>query len=133
MLCELLNGVGQCVEELGVEVVSPDDLAAIFGIIHEQMTKFEHRREERLKANKDEEMDEEELEQMNELVEIETMVIARVSDCIHYSFQVRRLDSRWRALLARTTMRASESLMENIRYSSNRRKLNVIESSQWLH
>lgn len=111
MLCELLNGVGQCVEELGVEVVSPDDLAAIFGIIHEQMTKFEHRREERLKANKDEEMDEEELEQMNELVEIETMVIARISDCVHYSFQVRHSCSSygWRALHSRACMGATES------------------------
>jgi hypothetical protein len=87
VLCELLNGLGQSVEELGAEVVSAADLDVIFGILHEQLVHFESRRAERAKASKDEDLDEEELEEMNEIVEIETMVLARISDCVHYSFQ----------------------------------------------
>lgn len=50
MLCELLNGVGQCIEELGDEVVSAADMECIFTIIHEQLNQFDKRREEREKV-----------------------------------------------------------------------------------
>lgn len=50
MTCEMLNGVGQCIEELGEEVVSAADMECVFVIIHEQMNQFEKRRAEREKA-----------------------------------------------------------------------------------
>uniref|UniRef100_A0A915D2E4 TOG domain-containing protein n=1 Tax=Ditylenchus dipsaci TaxID=166011 RepID=A0A915D2E4_9BILA len=86
VLCELMNGVGQCIEDLGADVVTAADMECIFEIIHEQLNHFDKRRAEREKNNKDEEVDEEDQEHMNEILELETSVLARVSDLVHYSF-----------------------------------------------
>lgn len=51
VLCELLNGIGQCVEELGEMVVSDEHMKTIFTIVHEQLKNFEKRRVEHEKVN----------------------------------------------------------------------------------
>ncbi|KAI1730971.1 HEAT-like repeat domain-containing protein [Ditylenchus destructor] len=86
VLCEMLNGIGQCIEDLGSDVVSATDMECIFTIIHEQLNNFDNRRAEREKANRDEEVDEDDQEHMNEIIELETSVLARISDIVHYSF-----------------------------------------------
>ena len=89
VLCELLNGVGQCVEELGEEVVSDEHMKTVFTIIHEQLKNFENRRAEREKKSKDEEADEDDQENpWMKIIEVETSVLARISDINHFSFQI---------------------------------------------
>jgi len=44
VLCEQMNGLGECVEALGNRVVSMEEMGAVFGIVHEQMEQFEKRR-----------------------------------------------------------------------------------------
>jgi len=86
VLCELLYGMGQCVEELGSELVTQQDLEVVFTILHEQLNAYEERRADREKASKDDEVDEDSQEQMNEIIELETSVLARIADVMHYSF-----------------------------------------------
>lgn len=50
VLCELLYGMGQCVEELKSELVSAADLEVIFTILHEQLNAYDERRSEREKV-----------------------------------------------------------------------------------
>lgn len=88
VLCELLYGMGQCVEELGEEIVTPDDLKVIFTILHEQLNAYDERRAEREKASKEDEVDEDSQEQLNEIIELETSVLARVADVMHFTFGV---------------------------------------------
>jgi hypothetical protein len=86
VLCEQFNGIAQCLEDFGETLVSDQDMQTIYALLHEQMVRFEKRRAEREKKNKDEELDEEDEEHMKEVVELETSVLARISDVIHYSF-----------------------------------------------
>lgn len=54
VLCEMLNGVAQCVEEFGENsaVIQPGDVEAIFGIIHQQLQSFDKRRMDKEKVGK---------------------------------------------------------------------------------
>uniref|UniRef100_A0A914HGN0 TOG domain-containing protein n=1 Tax=Globodera rostochiensis TaxID=31243 RepID=A0A914HGN0_GLORO len=91
VLCEQLNGIAQCLEEFGGNnaIVTGADVETIFAIIHEQLQHFDKRRSEREKKEKDEEQDEEDQEKLDELVELETTVLARMSDLIHYLFMTK--------------------------------------------
>lgn len=50
VLCELLYGMGQCVEELGSDLVTQQDLEVVFTILHEQLNAYEERRADREKV-----------------------------------------------------------------------------------
>uniref|UniRef100_A0A914ZIN3 Importin N-terminal domain-containing protein n=9 Tax=Parascaris univalens TaxID=6257 RepID=A0A914ZIN3_PARUN len=88
VLADQMHGIAQCVEELGAELLTADHLETICGIINQQMIEYEERRQEREKGSKDEDEDEEDAaEALNDEVEEETGVLARVSDVIHALFQ----------------------------------------------
>ncbi len=44
VLCEQLNGLGECIEALGDGVVTMAEMESVFGIIQEQMAHFDKRR-----------------------------------------------------------------------------------------
>lgn len=88
VLADQLHGIAMCVEELGPEVVTAEHLETIAGIVNQQMLQYEERRQEREKESRDEDEDEEDAaEAMNEEIEEETGVLARISDVVHCLFQ----------------------------------------------
>ncbi|KAL3083321.1 hypothetical protein niasHS_011123 [Heterodera schachtii] len=92
VLCEMLNGIAQCVEDFGGNdaIVNDQDVENIFCVIYQQIENFDKRRAEREKKSKEEEHDEEDQERLDEIIELETSVLARVSDIIHYLFLTKR-------------------------------------------
>lgn len=89
VLADQLHGIAQCVEELGAEIVTAADVEVISSIVNQQMVEYEERRREREKGNKDEDEDEDDAaDALNEEIEEETGVLARISDIIHSVFQV---------------------------------------------
>ncbi|KAE9552189.1 hypothetical protein FO519_004604 [Halicephalobus sp. NKZ332] len=83
---EFLYSIGASVEELGVEIVSADDLQKIVTETYTQINKYEKRRVDREKASKDDEADDETQEEMKELIEQETEILGRISDLVHFLF-----------------------------------------------
>lgn len=90
VLCEMLNGIAECVENFGeTSIITPQDVEQIYTIIGDQIQRFEKRRMEREKERaKDEDADEDDQEQINEILELETSVLARISDVNHNLFMV---------------------------------------------
>lgn len=52
------------------------------------MEKYEKRRQEREKASRDDDVDEESQEELKEIIELETSILGRISDLIHFVFLV---------------------------------------------
>lgn len=94
VLSEMLNGIADSVENFGeaeAGVISDQDIEIIYMIILDQLQHFEKRRMEReKKRDKDDEADDDDQEQINEVLEMETTVLARISDINHYLFMTRR-------------------------------------------
>jgi hypothetical protein len=83
---EFLYSIGACVEELGSAIISPEDVHKIVAEITSQMEKYEKRRQEREKASRDDEVDEESQEELKEIIELETSILGRISDLVHFVF-----------------------------------------------
>ncbi|MFH4978712.1 hypothetical protein AB6A40_005421 [Gnathostoma spinigerum] len=86
VLADQLHGIAKCVEELG-SLVTEEHVQIIIGILNQQMTEYEERYQEREKSSRDEDDDEEEADDaLNEEIEEEAGVLARISDVIHVLF-----------------------------------------------
>uniref|UniRef100_A0A1I7YJ02 Importin-5 n=1 Tax=Steinernema glaseri TaxID=37863 RepID=A0A1I7YJ02_9BILA len=85
VLGDMLHALGEVIEELGREIVSAEDVTGVATIIHEQMEKYVSRRKVR-EQHFNEDDDEDTQEEMNELIETENGVLARISDLLHYTF-----------------------------------------------
>jgi hypothetical protein len=83
---EFLYSIGACVEELGSNIISPEDVLKIVNEITSQMEKYEKRRREREQSSRDDEVDEESQEELKEIVELETSILGRISDLVHFVF-----------------------------------------------
>ncbi|GMT04468.1 hypothetical protein PENTCL1PPCAC_26642 [Pristionchus entomophagus] len=85
---EFINAVAECIEQLGPEGLTEEELKEIGGMIKEEMEGYESRRLEREEAEDDEDADPEEAkEELNEEAEIESGILARISDVIHAGFK----------------------------------------------
>uniref|UniRef100_A0A7E4VVA8 TOG domain-containing protein n=1 Tax=Panagrellus redivivus TaxID=6233 RepID=A0A7E4VVA8_PANRE len=83
---EFLFSIGCCIEELGREVVSPQDVLLAIQVITTQVRKYETRRLDRERDSKDDEQDEETQEELKDIIELETAILGRVSDLVHCLF-----------------------------------------------
>ncbi|VDO30364.1 unnamed protein product [Onchocerca flexuosa] len=87
VLADQLHGVAQCIEELGPSLITQEQLELILSIVNQQMVEYGERAIERGK-HKDEDDDEEDaVEALNEELEEESGVLARISDIMHCLFK----------------------------------------------
>ncbi|GMT32852.1 hypothetical protein PFISCL1PPCAC_24149 [Pristionchus fissidentatus] len=85
---EFINAVGECIEELGAEGLTEEELKEIGQMMGDEMSSYESRRVEREEAEADEDADPEEArEELDEEAEIESGILARISDVIHAGFK----------------------------------------------
>lgn len=89
MLADKLYGIAQLVEEGDKRLFTAQDIHNICTVIQAQMTRYEERLGELKKSRKDEEFDEDDQAELEEAYELESGVVARVSDIVHYMFVVR--------------------------------------------
>ncbi|GMR32385.1 hypothetical protein PMAYCL1PPCAC_02580 [Pristionchus mayeri] len=85
---EFINAVSECIEQLGPEGLTEEELKEIAVMMKEEMEAYESRRLEREEAEDDEDADPDEArEELNEEAEIESGILARISDVIHAGFK----------------------------------------------
>lgn len=88
VLSELINTISDCIEELGPEGITADELVIIGTLIKEQLNEYEKRRHDREAEEADEDADPDEAkEELDDEIEAEGAVLARISDVVHSGFK----------------------------------------------
>lgn len=90
VLADKLHGIAQCIESLGPTLITEDQLRVVVeSVIDKQMKNYASRAQQREKGKKDlDEDDEDETDALNEELEEEASVLARISDIIHALFSI---------------------------------------------
>uniref|UniRef100_A0AC35TWV0 TOG domain-containing protein n=1 Tax=Rhabditophanes sp. KR3021 TaxID=114890 RepID=A0AC35TWV0_9BILA len=82
-----LGELGNCIEAIGASTVEPQQLLTITELIYDQMESYKTRKIAYSEQLKDEDADEESQQQIDDFMESETNVFAKISDLIHSLFQ----------------------------------------------
>ncbi|KAI6241894.1 Importin-5 [Aphelenchoides fujianensis] len=86
VLADKLFAFAQLAEHCGSRLMSAEDLMKIVQVIKNQMTRYEDRLGEIKKSRKDEELDEDDQAELEDVLELESGVLGRISDIVHYLF-----------------------------------------------
>ncbi|KAI6211224.1 Importin-5 [Aphelenchoides besseyi] len=86
VLADKLYAFAQLAEHCGQRLFSNDDLVKVCAVVNSQMVRYEERLAEIKKNRKDEELDEDDQAELEDVLELESGVLGRISDIVHYLF-----------------------------------------------
>ncbi|VDN02262.1 unnamed protein product [Thelazia callipaeda] len=86
VVADQLHGIAQCIDELGPSLITQEQLELILNIINQQMLEYTNRKVEREKSPVDDD-DFESADTLDDEVEEDIGVLARISDIIHCLFK----------------------------------------------